>query len=89
MTEKKPRRQIKESENTKIKRGRPRISKGGSRVFTMSLSVELVEKFDECVEQLNNDKPDYMPALTRNAMCRTMLIYGVENLDRIFKNGVG
>ena len=53
----------------------------------MSLSAELVDKFDECCEKLNNDKPDYMPALTRNAMCRTMLIYGVENLERIFKDG--
>mgnify|MGYP003139137331 CR=1 FL=1 len=56
-----------------------------SCVFSMALSTDVVEALTEKCEELNVGKPSYMPPLSRNAMVKAMLLYGIEHMDEIFK----
>lgn len=68
--------------------GRPRIydESGENRIMTLSINPELRERIQIAVDRINAEKSPYMPKISRNAFIKSLLTYGLDNVDKMIKN---
>lgn len=89
MTTKVSKKSTRKPTTKKKTRGRPRIhpeNTGRTSPISFTANQEMRDALDQAVEQANKGRSKYLPRLTRNALIKTMLCYGMDNLNRILKH---
>ena len=68
--------------------GRPRLydEPVEARIMSLSLNPELRERIQTVVDKLNAQRSPYMPKISRNAFIKSLLTYGLDNVDKMIKN---
>tara|TARA_R100000664_G_C2737505_1_gene126642 strand:+ start:195 stop:374 length:180 start_codon:yes stop_codon:yes gene_type:complete len=54
--------------------------------ISFTANQEIREALDEAVKEANKGRSKYLPPITRNALIKALLAYGMDNLHRVFKN---
>jgi len=70
-------------------RGRPRIYPESCTTMSpisFTANQEIRDALEDAVKKANKGRSKYLPPITRNALIKALLAYGMDNLHRVFKN---
>ena len=69
--------------------GRPRKSPDQRKYQAINLNLgndgELFTRLDTMLDKINEGGGKYIPPLSRNALIKMFIMYGLDNIDKIYK----
>jgi len=69
--------------------GRPRKSSDQRKYQAINLNLgndgELFTRLDAMLDKINENGGKYTPPLSRNALIKMFIMYGLDNIDKIYK----